>query len=44
MEYDVTEYPEGYDKVRDDELVFLPEDPEVREDFMTDMLQWILQW
>ena len=44
MDYDITEYPEGYDKVKDEELVFLPEDPELREDFMTDMLQWLIQW
>ena len=44
MQYDVTQYPEGYNKVRDEELVFLPEDPQIREVFMTDMLQWLIQW
>jgi len=44
MEYDVTEYPAGYDRVEQEELVFLPQDPEVRDAFMTDMLQWLVQW
>jgi len=41
-EYDVTVYPEGYERVRDEELVFLPEDPEVREAFMVQLLDFML--
>ena len=44
MDYDITEYPEGYERVKSEELVFLPEDPQVREEFATDMLQWLIQW
>lgn len=44
MQYDVTQYPEGYEKVRDEELVFLPEDPVLRQVFMDTMLLWLLQW
>lgn len=44
MDIDVTAYPEGYEHVRDQELNFLPDDPEVRELFMDSMLMWMLQW
>lgn len=44
MEYDVTQYPEGVDRIRDEELVFLPEDPKVRDEFMLGLLQWLVQW
>lgn len=44
MEYDVTKYPDGYNRVRDEELVFLPEDPQERETFMLLLLQWMLQY
>lgn len=44
MEYDVTQYPEGYEKFRDEELGFLPEIPEVKDQFMLDYLQWLIQW
>ena len=44
MEYDVTQYPEGWERVENEELGFLPQDPETRDNFMTDMLQWIIQW
>ena len=44
MDYDVTAYPEGFDRVRDTELVFLPEDKEVRSQFMDMLLLWLVQW
>lgn len=44
MEFDVTKYPEGYDKVKADDLGFLPDDPEVREAFMETMMQFMLQY
>ena len=42
MEYDVTAYPEGYEKVRDEELGFLPNDPAVREGFMLALLDFLI--
>ncbi|MFA0815254.1 MAG: hypothetical protein ACC608_05650 [Anaerofustis sp.] len=44
MDYNILDYPNGYDRVRDEELVFLPEDKAIREGFMIDMLQWLIQW
>lgn len=44
MKYNVLDFPEGYDRVRDEELVFLPEDKNIREGFMANMLQWLIQY
>lgn len=44
MEYNVATYPEGYEKVKNEELAFLPEDEATRELFMMDLLQWLIQW
>lgn len=40
----IAKYPEGYDAVKNDMLAFLPEDEEVRSEFMTALLQWMVQW
>jgi len=37
-------YPEGREKVKNEELNFLPEDDAIREEFMRDYLQWLIQW
>ena len=44
MEFDVTQYPEGYERIMKEELTFLPDDPEVRQLFMETMFVWLLQW
>ncbi|MFY9140452.1 MAG: hypothetical protein WBJ83_10605 [Thermacetogeniaceae bacterium] len=44
MEYNVAKYPEGYEKVKNEELNFLPDDEDIRESFMTELLQWLIQW
>lgn len=44
MEYNILDYPNGYEKVRDEELVFLPNDKNIREGFMVSMISWLLQF
>ena len=44
MHYDLSKYPEGFEKIRDEELSFLPEDPIIRQGFMDALLLWMLQW
>lgn len=44
MEYNVVQYPEGVEKFKEEELVFLPDIPEVKDQFMLDYLQWMIQW
>jgi len=44
MDYDVTAYPEGFERVMNEELVFLPEDKEVRKQFMDMLLLWMVKW
>jgi hypothetical protein len=44
MEYNVAKYPEGYEKIKKEELPFLPDDEDTREFFMNDLLQWLIQW
>lgn len=44
MEYDVTQYPEGYEKFKEETLILLPDCPEAKDQFMTDFLQWLIQW
>ena len=42
-EYNALQWPEGVKK--DEELLtFLPEDETVRDLFMNDVLQWLIQW
>jgi|GEM_PF-4964978 len=36
-------WPEGVDKV-EEWLDFLPDDKAIRDLFMTDVLQWLIQW
>ncbi len=43
MEYNVLDYPEGRERVKKEELIFLPEDDSVREDFLRDYLLWLAQ-
>lgn len=40
---DVTQYPEGFEKLYE-ELGFLPEDEAVREEFMIGIMQFLLSW
>lgn len=42
--FNALEYPEGVKKVSKEMLPFLPEDEKVRELFMNDVLQWLIQW
>ena len=37
-DYDVTTYPEGYERVKNEELGHISEDPNVRAAFMTSLL------
>ena len=40
-DYDVTTYPEGYERVRDEELAHISDDPNVRAAFMTSLLLFL---
>ncbi len=42
MEYDVTSYPQGYEKVLNEELGFLPNDIKIKDDFLTSFLIFLL--
>ena len=42
MAYDVTQYPEGFEKIRDEELSFLPDDPVVKQVFMDNLVNFML--
>lgn len=42
--YNALEYPEGVKRASQEMLPFLPEDETVRDLFMNDVLQWLIQW
>ena len=42
--FNVTKYPEGVDKAKQELLGFLPDEPVVRDGFMKTALQWFIQW
>lgn len=41
--YNAIAYPEGVERATEF-LDFLPEDPEIRNAFMNDLLQFLIQW
>ncbi len=43
-EYNALQYPEGVDRVEEEMLGFLPDDKQVKDLFMNDILQWLIQW
>ena len=43
MEYDVTQYPEGFERIIKEELSFLPDDPELRRHFIEAIFTWLIQ-
>lgn len=42
-EYNVLEYPEGVERAKEEMLNFLPDDEEVKDLFMDNILQWLIQ-
>ena len=42
MEYNVSTYPEGWDRIIDEELLFISEDRNVRAAFLENMYQTML--
>ena len=43
-EYNALQYPEGVGHMAKELLTFLPDDQNVRELFMTDLLLWLIQF
>lgn len=43
-DYRATAWPEGIDRVEAEMLPFLPDDKNVKDLFMNDILQWLIQW
>lgn len=43
-EYNAIQYPEGIERVEKEMLGFLPDDKAVKDAFMVDILQWLIQW
>lgn len=43
-EFNVLEYPEGVERAKKELLDFLPEDDEIREQFMTTILNVLIKW
>ncbi len=43
-EYNVTQYPEGVERAKEELLDFLPDDERTKDLFMVDLLQWLIQW
>ena len=44
MKNDITRYPEGYEQLKEEELVFLPDNQQIKDEFMLDILQFLTQW
>lgn len=44
MNNDITKYPEGYEQLEKEELVFLPENQAIKDEFMLGILQFLTQW
>ena len=42
--YNAISWPEGVERVENEMLGFLPDIKEVKDLFMTDLLQWLIQW
>ncbi len=42
MQYNILDYPNGYEKVRDEELIFLPSDKNIRENFMLSVFEFLI--
>ena len=42
--FDIMQYPEGFERTKKELLNFLPDDPQAREAFMRFVLQWFIQW
>ncbi len=42
--YNVLQYPEGVERAKNEMLGFLPDDDNVKEGFMKDLLQFLIQW
>ncbi len=42
--YNALAWPEGVDRVEEEMLPFLPDVKQVKDLFMTDILQWLIQW
>ncbi len=42
--YNALAWPEGIDRVEVEMLPFLPDNKAIKDLFMNDILQWLIQW